>query len=114
MDVVLSPIGQPNSWQLRVDTRHPVLFDHPTDHVPGMVLLEAARQATAATAGRPVIPLDITSEFKRYAELHTPCLIEARPAPGTDTDRPQSVLVTGHQEGQLVFRSTVTMAPLTQ
>lgn len=27
------------------DACHPVFFDHPSDHVPGMVLLEAARQA---------------------------------------------------------------------
>jgi 2-oxo-3-(phosphooxy)propyl 3-oxoalkanoate synthase len=114
MDVVLSPVGQPGSWQLRVDTRHPVLFDHPIDHVPGMVLLEAARQATAATLGRPVIPLDVTSQFKRYTELHAPCLIEACRLPGTGTDRLESVLVTGHQEGRLVFRSTVTVASLTR
>lgn len=29
------------------DTGHPFFFDHATDHVPGMILLEAARQAAA-------------------------------------------------------------------
>ncbi|WP_030738387.1 ScbA/BarX family gamma-butyrolactone biosynthesis protein [Streptomyces sp. NRRL S-31] len=33
------------------DLRHPFFFDHPTDHVPGMVLLEAARQAAALASG---------------------------------------------------------------
>ncbi|MGO4430955.1 AfsA-related hotdog domain-containing protein, partial [Streptomyces sp. MCAF7] len=40
------------------DLRHPFFFDHWSDHVPGLVLLEAARQAAAlATEGvhtRPV------------------------------------------------------------
>jgi hypothetical protein len=110
MDVVLSPTGEPDSWQLRVDTRHPVLFEHPGDHVPGMVLIEAARQATAAALGRSSLPLDVTSEFKRYAELDTPCLIEARRLPRASEDSTESVVVTGHQEGELVFWSTVTVA----
>lgn len=113
MDVVLSPIGEPDRWQLRVDTRHPILFDHPVDHVPGMVLLEAARQAATAVLGRPSLPLDITSEFKKYAELDAPCVIEAQLLPDSGTGRGESVLVTAHQVEECVFRSTVTMAPLT-
>ncbi|MGW2236729.1 ScbA/BarX family gamma-butyrolactone biosynthesis protein [Streptomyces sp. NPDC001759] len=109
-DVVLSPIGEPNRWQLRVDTRHPVLFDHMVDHVPGMLLLEAARQATVAVRGEAALPLDMTSEFLRYVELNSPCVIEATVLPASGTDGTESVLVTAHQEGTLVFRSTVTMA----
>ncbi|MFC8293437.1 ScbA/BarX family gamma-butyrolactone biosynthesis protein [Streptomyces sp. NPDC057242] len=107
-DVVLSPTGEQNSWQLRVDTRHPILFDHPVDHVPGMMLLEAARQATVATLDRPALALGLTSTFTRYAELDAPCLITARRLPGTSAG--DSVLVTGHQEGEPVFSTTVTAA----
>ncbi|MFG2772124.1 ScbA/BarX family gamma-butyrolactone biosynthesis protein [Streptomyces sp. NPDC048350] len=110
MDVVLSPTGEQGRWQLRVDTRHPVLFEHPVDHVPGMMLLEAARQATAATLGSPTLPLSVTSTFARYAELDASCMIEARRLPGSGTDREESVLVTAHQEGEPVFRATVTAA----
>lgn len=48
-------------WLQPADPEHPFFFDHPSDHVPGMVLLEAARQAgalasdgglTRPTAGR--------------------------------------------------------------
>ncbi|MDQ0955764.1 hypothetical protein QFZ24_009773 [Streptomyces phaeochromogenes] len=113
MDVVLSPVGQPDRWQLRVDTRHPVLFDHPVDHVPGMVLLEAARQATAATLGHASLPLAITSEFKRYVEVDAPCTIEARRTPAPRADHEETVLVTARQEGVPAFRATVTMAPRT-
>ncbi|MPY49956.1 ScbA/BarX family gamma-butyrolactone biosynthesis protein [Streptomyces acidicola] len=109
-DVVLTPVGEDNRWQLRVDTRHPVLFDHPVDHVPGMVLIEAARQATAAALDRPALPLGIASTFGRYAELDTPCVIEARRLPGDSSDGGDCVLVTGHQMDEPVFRSVVTVA----
>ena len=33
------------------DTTHPSFFDHPQDHVPGMMMLEAARQAALLYLG---------------------------------------------------------------
>lgn len=110
MDVVLSPVQKADCWQLRVDTRHPVLFDHPVDHVPGMVLLEAARQATAAFLGYPCLPVGITSEFARYAELDAPCMIEVCSLP-QDMDGRDRVRVTGRQGDRLVFGSAVTVVP---
>ncbi|MFH9010782.1 ScbA/BarX family gamma-butyrolactone biosynthesis protein [Streptomyces sp. NPDC017943] len=104
-DVVLSPIGEANRWQLRVDTRHPVLFDHMVDHVPGMVLMEAARQAATATLGRTALPLDVISEFTRYVELDAPCTVEAQHLRTSEDG--ESVLVTAHQGGEQVFRCTV-------
>ncbi|MEU0163341.1 ScbA/BarX family gamma-butyrolactone biosynthesis protein [Streptomyces sp. NPDC006261] len=110
-DVVLSPIGEYHRWQLRVDTRHPVLFDHPVDHVPGMVLLEAARQSAAAVLERPsFLPLSITGEFKRYAELDAPCFVEAHRLREGVPDGQVAVRVTGRQGGELVFTSTVRAA----
>jgi hypothetical protein len=111
-DVVLSPLPAPDRWQLRVDTRHPVLFDHPVDHVPGMVLLEAARQATVAFLGRECLPVGITSEFTRFAELDAPCLIEVCSVPECAQGR-ERVLVTGRQDGTVVFTSAITVAPAT-
>ncbi|WP_329391854.1 hypothetical protein OG625_40965 (plasmid) [Streptomyces sp. NBC_01351] len=109
MDVVLSPTAEPHRWQLRADTRHPILFEHALDHVPGMVLMEAARQATAAVLKRSsYLPLSISSEFKRYTELDAPCMIEAHLVPGSARDGEETVLVTAHQDGALVFNATVT------
>lgn len=109
MDVVLSPTTEANRWQLRVDTRHPVLFDHPLDHVPGMVLLEAARQATAGLLKRSsLLPLAIAGDFRRYVELNTPCMIEARRMPRQLPDGTDTILVTGHQDGALCFSATVS------
>jgi hypothetical protein len=61
------------------DPRHPGFFDHPQDHLPGMLLLEAYRQiallavadACAWVAGSLlVVACDAT--FARYAELDLP------------------------------------------
>ncbi|MFJ9343301.1 ScbA/BarX family gamma-butyrolactone biosynthesis protein [Streptomyces sp. NPDC101733] len=112
VDVVLSPIGEPNRWQLRVDTRHPVLFDHPVDHVPGMLLMEAARQSAASILGlTSILPLGITVDFRRYVELDRACVIEARLLPERLPDGRRVVLVTGHQDGDLCYTARVIVAP---
>ncbi|TXL84239.1 A-factor biosynthesis protein [Streptomyces sp. IB2014 016-6] len=52
------------------DPRHPFFFDHPSDHVPGMVLLEAARQAGAlASEGRCVRPTAGRLKALSFAEF---------------------------------------------
>ncbi|WP_103532674.1 ScbA/BarX family gamma-butyrolactone biosynthesis protein [Streptomyces sp. SM11] len=43
-DSVLAPGSSADEWQLCVDLDHAILFDHPTDHLPLMVLLEGFRQ----------------------------------------------------------------------
>lgn len=43
-DCVLERCWPGGDWQLRLDRDHAVLFDHPTDHVPLMVLMEGFRQ----------------------------------------------------------------------
>ncbi|THA69995.1 hypothetical protein E6P78_11210 [Streptomyces sp. A0958] len=109
-DVVLSPAPETDCWQLRVDTRHPALFDHSVDHVPGMVLLEAARQASAAFLGHPCLPVAITGEFSRYVELGARCLIEVRPL-SEDASGRHRVLVTGHQNDSMPFSAVITTVP---
>ncbi|MET8710484.1 ScbA/BarX family gamma-butyrolactone biosynthesis protein [Streptomyces californicus] len=107
-DVVLSETDRDGWWELRVDTRHPTLFQRPNDHVPGMFLLEAARQAACLAAGPGgIVPAEVASRFHRYAEFDSPCLIGAvvRPGPaeGTVTAR-----VSGRQNGELVFTAVLT------
>ncbi|MFJ8106385.1 ScbA/BarX family gamma-butyrolactone biosynthesis protein [Streptomyces sp. NPDC096132] len=103
-DVVLAPSADPDRWQLRVDTAHPVFFDHPLDHVPGMLLLEAARQAARLlrTDGRS--PVAYNALFHRYAELDEPIWIAAKG--GHDTD----VQVVGTQGESTVFECLVGTA----
>jgi hypothetical protein len=108
-DVVLSPSDRAHRFQLRVDLGHPVLFDHPVDHAPGMLLLEAARQAAhEALHPHPVRVTGMESAFHRYVELDAPCWVESevlgvRPE-GT------AVRVTASQHGHEVFTATVTAA----
>ncbi|MFF8278061.1 ScbA/BarX family gamma-butyrolactone biosynthesis protein [Streptomyces lateritius] len=113
-DVVLSPTERDDRWRLRVDTRHPILFDHPGDHIPGMVLLEAARQAvhTLAPEGRAVLPVAMDAAFHRYAEFDSPCWIETEPAVGYPGSAERLVRVTGRQDGEILFTSITTVANL--
>jgi hypothetical protein len=111
MDVVLSPspTGHEDEWTLRVDTRHPVLFDHPVDHVPGMLLAEAARQAATQALGQGAVLLSLTARYGRYVELDTPCRITARVTGSSSAQ--STVLVTAVQQGAEAFQATVTARP---
>jgi hypothetical protein len=104
LDVTLAPTAEARVWRLRADVTHPTMFDHPVDHVPGMVLIEAACQAAAAR----VYPgayrvLSVDSVFHRYAEFTSPCVITLQNDPAEDAE----VRVTGSQEGELVYEAAL-------
>jgi 2-oxo-3-(phosphooxy)propyl 3-oxoalkanoate synthase len=70
---------------LAVDLRHPSLFDHEQDHLPGMLLLEAATQIAIAAAaqrgGAPteeLVAVGCRAEFGQFAELELPVACRAR------------------------------------
>lgn len=70
-------------WLLRTDLTHPVLFDHPCDHVPGAVLLEAARQSARLHRGSPCADVEsVDLVFQRFVELDEPTTVAARLAAG--------------------------------
>ncbi|MFD4864815.1 ScbA/BarX family gamma-butyrolactone biosynthesis protein [Streptomyces sp. NPDC058412] len=102
-DVVLAPADRPGRWLLNPDLDHPILFEHANDHHPGMVLVEAARQAACGLhLPGTFTPTGLSTEFHQYAELDAPCWVDATVvAPGR-------VEITGHQNGSTVFTSTVT------
>ncbi|MFB7866394.1 ScbA/BarX family gamma-butyrolactone biosynthesis protein [Streptomyces sp. NPDC056069] len=103
------PGGRANRWELRVDCSHPIFFDHPVDHVPGMVLLEAARQAAHAVTGMTdTVVLDLSSTFERYAEFDAPTVIEAEPT-AVDPAGDVHVRVRGTQNGASVFVTHLTL-----
>lgn len=79
-DVILAE-ERSGSLSLVLDTSHPLLFDHPTDHVPGMVLLEAAFQAHAVTAGRNAPAVGVEARFHRYVEFSPPARVEMSQTP---------------------------------
>ncbi|MFB6652483.1 ScbA/BarX family gamma-butyrolactone biosynthesis protein [Streptomyces microflavus] len=107
-DVVLSPTPEENIWQLRTETSHRVLFDHPHDHVPGMVLLEAAHQASLLTVGSGEAQFTgARFDFRRYVEFGRPCWIETIPLL-SDPRGLNLTRVTGVQDGEEAFSGTLT------
>lgn len=103
IDVLLAAGDGDHQWQLRNDVSNTLLFDHPVDHVPGLVLLEAAWQAAQAYAAPATFELtDIAMTYERYAEFDEPCWIEAQPLPASAPGR-ITVEVTGHQGGRQAF-----------
>jgi 2-oxo-3-(phosphooxy)propyl 3-oxoalkanoate synthase len=111
-DVVLAPADEPGRWQLRVLTSSPWLFDHPVDHIPGMLLMEAARQCGNLSAyGPPSQLVGIDAEFERYLDLDAPSWVEFTPGPPPDVpggERELTVNVTQH--GLRAFTALVAFA----
>jgi hypothetical protein len=107
-EVVLSATDDPRRWLLTPNLDHPTLFDHGGDHIPGMVLLEGARQAAFAAVGSPVfVPASASTTFSHYAEFDQLCYIEVSRI-SADSDTMTTVEVTGRQEDRAIFTSTIT------
>ncbi|MFI5621693.1 ScbA/BarX family gamma-butyrolactone biosynthesis protein [Streptomyces sp. NPDC051567] len=107
-DVVLAPSDRPDRWLLNPDLGHPILFEHANDHHPGMVLIEAARQAACSILPTGDFGLSgMAATFHSYAELDAPCWIDTRVLP-TDDPALCTVEVTGHQNDRKIFDATVT------
>ncbi len=76
------PAGAELCCALIADTAHPSFFDHPLDHVPGMLMLEAARQAALLyVAERGWSPMATVLDaceagFTQYAALWPPALCQ--------------------------------------
>ncbi|SCK57007.1 ScbA/BarX family gamma-butyrolactone biosynthesis protein [Streptomyces sp. WMMB 322] len=114
-EVVLAPagVGSGGRRQLRVLTTSPWLFDHPVDHAPGMLLMEAARQSAhlAAAPHRPGLTR-MEAEFHRYVDLDAPSWVEVSPGPDEagDEDRPareRTLTVSVTQHGKEAFTGLV-------
>lgn len=118
-DVLLAPTKDPSRWILRAPTANKTLFARANDHIPGMVLLEAAHQAVFALAGSiRLYPTSLRLGFDRYAEFDTHCLIEAQPV---SKMRPEALSggddticlsITGHQAGRRIFHALLEGIPV--
>lgn len=101
---------------LIVDQGHPCLFDHPLDHVPGMLVMEACRQgallaATQATARPPEALITACAmRFESFAELDAVARCVATPGVITERDDGRvavPVEVRIEQDGRTVATSTL-------
>lgn len=82
-----------------VDTGNPTFFDHPLDHLPAALILEASRQLARAALGprssAVLGPSWLRCEFRSFAELSPACAVTLAPASGTSAFR-----ATVSQSGQ--------------
>jgi hypothetical protein len=70
---------------LRTPADHPSMFDHPQDHLPGMVIAEGARQLALFTAHEArgispakALPTEVDVRFERFGELEGDTLLTAQ------------------------------------
>ncbi|MCF3101669.1 hypothetical protein IPZ58_08750 [Streptomyces roseoverticillatus] len=122
-EVLLSPTDRPCGWELRHPFDNTVFYDHAVDHVPGLVLIEAANQAAFTTTGpvdsgagtcacdpaagsgyRPQ-PATTHTTFHRYAEFDAPIGITTE---RHTTSRTTTRTTVGYQNGEAVFTTTHT------
>ncbi|MEV7192540.1 ScbA/BarX family gamma-butyrolactone biosynthesis protein [Streptomyces sp. NPDC093510] len=110
-DLVLAPTHQPHLYRLNPDPAHPILFDHDGDHIPGMVLIEAARQATHPHPDPANTHLTHThTEFHHYVELITPCHVTSTAPVTTPTATGYTTThtITSHQNNHPTHTTTLT------
>lgn len=111
---------------IRIPIGNPSMFDHPQDHLPGMVMMEAARQLGIVVLGtdcgltpREVFLVGFEASFSNYAELDEPTIIRAERDGGagdggTNLDladgHRKRLRITFHQRGETIAESTLTFA----
>lgn len=79
-DVLISTDPARHAMFCAPDPRNHSLFDHPVDHIPGMILFEAARQALRFHIGNPATKIaSLSAVFPRFTEWETPCEVSTIP-----------------------------------
>lgn len=100
----------PVPLELVVDTSHPIHFDHPLDHVPGMLQIEGARQAALLTldpaARQRAVATRVESRFLAFAELDLPVTVRV----ASDDGDTSGIVVELVQAGRVVSDVTVVFA----
>jgi hypothetical protein len=122
-NVVLGPVESRGARTYRApvaaDPSDPVFFDHPQDHHPGMLLIEAARQIAIAAVARELgadpaalVAVEVEARFSRFAELDEPleCSATVMLRERHEVDGPQRVHVTMLQRGEPVAALAATVA----
>ncbi|MBY8881441.1 AfsA-related hotdog domain-containing protein [Actinacidiphila acidipaludis] len=105
--------------EVRADLQHPVLFDHPIDHIYAMVQLEATRQlavsAHARTRDLPAAELELAScaaRFVSVAEFDLPLRLDLpRPVGTGDRSGELEHAVRLSQGDRLVSEFRLTTRP---
>ncbi|MEV4640566.1 ScbA/BarX family gamma-butyrolactone biosynthesis protein [Actinoplanes sp. NPDC049548] len=106
-DVLLADLrttGDGAEARVLVPGGHAGLFDHPLDHIPGSLLVEAARQLGTTMSPKPAdaVMTGMTAVFHAFAELEVPVQLRARTATADN-----EVVVTARQGDTEVATVTV-------
>ncbi|WP_051970178.1 ScbA/BarX family gamma-butyrolactone biosynthesis protein [Kitasatospora azatica] len=123
--VLLEPTAAEDATRasLRIPAEHPSLFDHPQDHLPGMVLAEGARQLALFTAldskglsTAKTFPVAIEVTFSKFGELEAETVLSAtvgeERATGQDEEQVYYTLGGTVDFGEDAERSVVTQLPV--
>ena len=73
----LAPSGGISRGFTRVDLRDPVFFDHPLDHVPGMLLVVAGLELAEHAAMLQPDNVSFRLTFTKFCELDAPVEVSA-------------------------------------
>ncbi len=113
-NIVLGRAGE--RLLLVVDQRHPSFFDHPYDHVPGPLLIEAFRQAALLAATEtnqldaPIAAVaELRAEFTEFIELDADIDCVTDIAPGSAPGFPL-VSIGLRQYGKQIAHGTVELS----
>jgi A-factor biosynthesis hotdog domain len=115
-NVVIGDVTGEGRYPILVDQRHPCFFDHPLDHVPGPLILEAYRQAALVTAYRSgALPSPVAAltrchvNFADYAEFEAP--VECTAAVSATTPTHVALDLALYQYGTRIAEATLALTP---
>lgn len=99
---------------LIVDQGHPYFFDHPCDHVPGMLLLEACAQLARtgyreSTGIRSRGITAYTTQFTQFVECDVPVTLTASVRPDTVDGQSPTVAVVIAQQGAVCGTTSILL-----
>ena len=115
--VISPPAGDPlgpdgMTCEVVVDQDHAVLFDHPLDHIPGVVMLESYRQAAlfaARSLGEGAVVSRCRATFAEFGELELPTHCRARVS--EHSPERVAVEVALHQDDQRLGEGRLEVIP---
>ncbi|MFN0104692.1 MAG: beta-ketoacyl synthase N-terminal-like domain-containing protein [Bryobacteraceae bacterium] len=91
---------------LLVDENHPYFFDHPLDHVPGILMLEGILQLAELNMGAGEYLQSIDLKFRKFCEKDRPAEMRARPS------GPRASTIEVEQDGAVLATCGVETAPI--
>ncbi|MDQ0680242.1 hypothetical protein QFZ30_003624 [Arthrobacter pascens] len=78
-NVAIGAGGPADTWPLHVDGTNPTFFDHPLDHVPGLLMVEGIRQALRVRMTAPDLDFQaFEASFLKIVELDDDASVSLR------------------------------------